>query len=69
MTRNEYHRLAPVYDRPQVAIDNAIATIPQNINRAGKHYQKLIKKIYDETREVSSASEVSPTQSIRDAST
>lgn len=43
MTREEFHRLAPYYD-PR---DRLVALIPQNINRAGPHYRKLIKKIYD----------------------
>jgi hypothetical protein len=43
MTRSEYHRLAPTYD-PR---DRLVEQIPQNINRAGKLYAKLIKKIYE----------------------
>ncbi len=47
MTKEDYHRLAPLYNRNQVVIDNLIAQIPLNINRAGKHYRKLVKQIYE----------------------
>jgi len=43
MTKEDYHRLAPRYNRADILI----AQIPLNINRAGKHYQKLIKNIYE----------------------
>ena len=45
MTRAEYHKLAPRYNKA----DKLIAQIPLNINRAGKHYQKLIKQIYGDS--------------------
>lgn len=44
MTRAEYHRLAPHYSRAQVLIDQ----IPQNVNRAGKTYRRLVTKIRNE---------------------
>ena len=47
MTSKDYHRLAPLYNRNQVIIDNLIAQIPLNINRAGKTYQKKLKMIYE----------------------
>ncbi len=49
MTKAEYHRLAPRYNKA----DKLIEQIPLNINRAGKHYQKLIKKIYEQTHRTS----------------
>jgi len=45
MTCEEYNRLAPRYNRTDIIID----AIPQNINRAGKHYKKLVKQIYEQT--------------------
>ena len=45
MTREQYHLLAPRFNRH----DREIAAIPQNINRAGKHYKRLIKEIYEQT--------------------
>jgi hypothetical protein len=45
MTAEEYNHLAPRYNRH----DLQIAAIPQNINRAGKHYRKLIKQICTQT--------------------
>jgi hypothetical protein len=43
MTSEEYNYLAPRFDRH----DREIAAIPQNINRAGKLYRKLLKQIYE----------------------
>jgi hypothetical protein len=43
MTKEQYHLLAPRFDRH----DKEIAAIPQNINRAGKLYRKLVKQIYE----------------------
>ena len=45
MTSEEYNRLAPIYNGKKVAIDKLIAQIPLNINRAGKHYKRLLKEI------------------------
>ncbi len=42
MTKEEYWALAPTFDRR----DRLVAQIPLNINRAGKHYKKLLKEIY-----------------------
>jgi hypothetical protein len=42
MTAEEYHLLAPRFNR----YDREIAAIPQNINRAGKLYGKLVKQIH-----------------------
>lgn len=47
MTSKEYNRLAPLYNRRQILIDQAIAQIPWNVNRAGKTYQKKLKMIYE----------------------
>lgn len=43
MTRSEYHALAPTFDRR----DRLVEQIPLNINRAGRHYKKLLKQIYE----------------------
>jgi hypothetical protein len=43
MTYEEYNYLAPRFNRH----DRLIEAIPQNINRAGKLYRKLIKQIYE----------------------
>lgn len=48
MTRSEYHRLAPTFNRRQLLIDQAIDRIPQNVNRAGRHYKKLLKQIHEQ---------------------
>jgi hypothetical protein len=40
MTKEEYHRIVEDYD--QHLINLAIDAIPLNINRAGKHYKKLV---------------------------
>jgi len=45
MTSEEYNYLAPRYNRHDKEID----AIPQNINRAGKLYKKLIRNIYEQT--------------------
>ena len=50
MTEQEYNRLAPTYDRNKVLMEQEIARIPMNINRAGKHYRKLTKEIYARLR-------------------
>lgn len=47
MTRQQYHNLAPRYNRNQVIIDNLIAQIPWNVNRAGKTYKKKLKEIHE----------------------
>jgi len=43
MTKEQYHALAPTFD-PR---DQLVALIPLNVNRAGKHYKKLLKEIYE----------------------
>lgn len=45
MTREQYHLLAPTFNLRQQQIEQAIARIPLNVNRAGKHYQKLVREI------------------------
>lgn len=45
MTKEQYHRLAPTFNRTQHLIDLEIDRIPLNVNRAGKHYRKLVKHI------------------------
>jgi len=46
---DEYYALVSTID--QRRIDTLIANIPLNINRAGKHYQKLVKQIiYENSR-------------------
>jgi ADP-dependent phosphofructokinase/glucokinase len=49
MTREQYHQLVTTFD--QRKIQDQIERIPLNINRAGKHYQKLIKQIYEQTNQ------------------
>lgn len=44
MKSDEYHRLVSTFD--QRRIEAAINNIPLNINRAGKHYRKLVAKIH-----------------------
>lgn len=44
-TADEYYALVSTFD--QRRIDEQIALIPWNVNRAGKHYQKLLQKIYE----------------------
>jgi len=43
MTRQEYHTKVATFDQDR--INAMIDRIPQNVNRAGKHYQKLVKEI------------------------
>lgn len=43
MTRAEYEKKVATFDQDR--INQAIARIPLNINRAGKYYQKLTKEI------------------------
>lgn len=45
MTADEYHTKVATFDQDR--IDQAIARIPLNINRAGKYYRKLVKQIYE----------------------
>ena len=45
MTKEQYHHLVANYDRHR--IEALIARIPQNVNRAGRHYRKLVKEIYE----------------------
>jgi hypothetical protein len=49
MTKQEYWRLAPTYDRHEVLID----AIPGRVNRAGRYYRKLIKEIYEDDTTIS----------------
>ena len=44
MTAEDYYTLVSTHDERKR--ESAIARIPSNINRAGKHYKKLIKQIY-----------------------
>lgn len=44
-TADEYYALASTFNQRRIA--NQIAQIPLNINRSGKHYQKLIKQIHE----------------------
>jgi hypothetical protein len=43
MTRQEYEAKVATFDQDR--IQSMIDRIPWNINRAGKHYQKLLKEI------------------------
>lgn len=45
MNKDQYNRLAPIFNRQQHLIDLEIDRIPMNVNRSGKHYRKLIKNI------------------------
>lgn len=42
-TADEYYALVSTYD--QRRIEAEIARIPLNVNRAGKHFRKLVKEI------------------------
>jgi len=44
MTADQFNYLAPRFNRH----DRLIDAIPQNVNRAGKHYKKLVKQIYED---------------------
>jgi hypothetical protein len=51
MNKSEYHAKIATFDRDsraahQAQLDTLIDRIPQNVNRAGRHYQKLIKQIH-----------------------
>jgi len=46
MTREQYHALAPTYNRHEARRQALIDAIPLRVNRAGRHYQKLIKQIH-----------------------
>jgi len=46
-TAKEYERAVATFDQDR--IQAMIDRIPWNINRAGKHYQKLLKQIYENT--------------------
>lgn len=43
MTRQQYHQAILTYDQDRIKA--LIDQIPQNVNRAGRHYRKLIKEI------------------------
>ena len=45
MTKEQYHLLAPTFNRTQHLIDLEIDRIPFNVNRAGKTYRRLTKQI------------------------
>jgi hypothetical protein len=45
MTKSEYHALAPTYDRHEARRQALIDAIPSRVNRAGKHYRKLLREI------------------------
>jgi len=45
MTREQYHALAPTFDRHAVRRQALIDAIPSKVNRAGKHYRRLLKEI------------------------
>lgn len=47
MTQQEYETAVATHD--QRIIDQQIARIPLNVNRAGRHYKKLVKQIYENT--------------------
>lgn len=51
MTQQEYEHAVATHD--QRMIDAAIDRIPLNVNRAGKLYRKLIKKIYEHHKRTS----------------
>jgi hypothetical protein len=48
MTRDQYHNLAPTYDRHEARRQTLIDAIPGRVNRAGRYYRRLIKEIYEE---------------------
>lgn len=49
-TADDYYALVSTFD--QRRIDEEIARIPLNVNRAGKHYKRLIQKIYDNQKQI-----------------
>jgi hypothetical protein len=49
MTREQYHALAPTYNRHEARRQALIDAIPMRVNRAGRYYRKLIKLIYEDT--------------------
>jgi hypothetical protein len=49
MTKEEYWRLAPTYDRHEARRQVLIDAIPGRVNRAGRYYRKLIKIYEDDT--------------------
>ena len=46
MNREQYHYAVQNHDRLQ--LEKYIATIPLNVNRAGKHFKKLIKQYHEQ---------------------
>ena len=46
MTKQDYHKLAPTYDRHEARRQALVDAIPSRVNRAGRYYRKLIKEIY-----------------------
>jgi hypothetical protein len=44
MTRDQYHAKVKTFDQDR--INAMIDRIPSNVNRAGRHYRKLVKEIY-----------------------
>ena len=50
MTRDQYHTLAPTYDRHEARRQALIDAIPLNVNRNGRLFRKLIKEIYGITK-------------------
>lgn len=51
MTSDQYHALVATYDDHR--IEAAVSRIPMNINRAGKHYQKLVREICESKTKLS----------------
>ena len=45
MTREQYHAIVEDYDQHRIQLE--IDRIPMNVNRAGKHYKKLLNAIYE----------------------
>ena len=45
MTREEYHRLAPVFDYNRHMAECEIREISPRVNRAGNYYRGLVKHI------------------------
>jgi hypothetical protein len=50
MTKEDYWKLAPTFDRHEARRQALVDAIPMNVNRAGRYYRKLIKEIYEDTR-------------------
>lgn len=45
MIKEQYHRLAPTFNRTKHLINQEIDQIPMNVNRSGKTYQRIIREI------------------------